>query len=303
MKDKETILISHNKSISKLKIENNELKVEDYKKNVDIDSRGNIIDYKNDIAWTNKSFIFLNYNKKRLTVEYKEVGYDQQLNIQNIYEYNDEILLYLYLFIDSGSEYEAIHFNYFKNEKKNNKKDIIFESGESNRTEYEFMNTYKINNYRKNEIIIFCKTEINIINIINMQKIMKIKIKEELAIYNSYYFNNSYCLLFLYEGNEEKNNIMIFKIIDEFNEIILEKKLETGKYDELYYYSLNNNNNSQLISIDYNEVNFHEITFNVNKTYFSEKDNVNENSVNADSDSDNDNFSDSNSHSNIDIED
>ena len=105
MKDKETILISHNKSISKLKIENNELKDEDYKKKVDIDSRGNIIDYKNDIAWTNKYFIFLNYNKKRLTVEYKEVGYDQQLNIQNIYEYNDEILLYLYLFIDSGSEY------------------------------------------------------------------------------------------------------------------------------------------------------------------------------------------------------
>ena len=32
MKDKETILISHNESISKLKIENNELKVEDYKK-------------------------------------------------------------------------------------------------------------------------------------------------------------------------------------------------------------------------------------------------------------------------------
>ena len=291
IKDKETILILHKKSINKLKIENNKLKIEDYIKEINIDSGGIIIDYKNDIAWTNKSDIFLNYNKTELTVGDEEVGYDQKIYIKNLYVYNDEMLLYLYLFYDSGAEYEALHFNYFKNEKTNNNKDIIFENGEEDRSDYDYLNTYKINNYRKNEIILICKTEINLINILNMQKIMKIKIKK--TIYNSYILNNSYYLLFFVDDSNKKNNIMILKIKDEFNEIILKKKLKTGIYDELYYHSLNNNlNNSKLISIDYNEVNFHEINFNSKNTYFSKKYNVNKKKAYIDNESENESDND-----------
>ena len=293
IKDKETILILHKRSINKLKIENNKLKIEDYIKEIHIDSGEIIIEYKNDIAWTNKSDIFLNYNKKELTVGDEEVGYDQKIYIKNLYVYNDEMLLYLYLFFDSGAEYEALHFNYFKNEKTNNNKDIIFENGEEDRTDYDYLNTYKINNYRKNEIILICKTEINVINILNMQKIMTIKIKN--TIYNSYILNNSYYLLFCFDGCN-KNHIMILKIKDEFNEIILKKKLKTGKYDELYYHSLNNDlNNSKLISIDHNEVNFHEINFNSNNTYFSKKYNANKKKVYIDNESENDNDNDNES--------
>ena len=102
MKDKETIFISFENCIKKLKIINNKLIIEDYLNYISIDDIGKIIDYKNDIAWMNESSIFINKGKEELLV-FQENDEDylekkQTIELKNILEYNDndeDILLYI----------------------------------------------------------------------------------------------------------------------------------------------------------------------------------------------------------------
>ena len=172
------------------------------------------------------------------------------IEVKNICEYNDnnkDILLYIYLYSDYGCGYESFHFNYFKNCEKNNKNDIILEEGGETFL-FESINTYNLYKYKKNEIIIIGKQEINIINFEKMDKIMTIKPREYFVIYNSYYILNNYLLVFfngskfnLYvDERNEKNNVMIIKINDKFNQIILEKNLETEKNGDLYFLTVKN---------------------------------------------------------------
>ena len=281
MKDKETIFISFENSIKKLKIINNKLIIEDYLNYISIDDIGKIIDYKNDIAWMNESSIFINKGKEELLV-FEENNEDylekkQMIEVKNILEYNDnneDILLYIYLYSDYSYGYESFHFNYFKNNNKNNKNDIIFEEGQEIFFD-ESINTYNLYKYKKNEIIVICKEEIDVINFEKMNIILTIKPKKYFSINNSYFLLNSYLMIFfnannhnLYKGEyDEKNNIIIIKIKDGFKQIILDKNLETEKNGNLYFLTSQNMNSDLLISVtDNKEIIFNEICFNFNKT-------------------------------------
>ena len=71
----------------------------------------------------------MHYNNKEINV-FRENGEDylekkQIIIINTLFEYSDDILLYIYIFTDDG--YNYLHFNYLKNEKLNNYKDIIVE--------------------------------------------------------------------------------------------------------------------------------------------------------------------------------
>ena len=88
-------------------------------------------------------------------------------------------------------------------------------------------------------------------------------------IYNSYFLNDSYILLCILNDskNDGKNNMIIYKIKDNFSQIVLEAQTENGADDDLYFYSITNNlNNCKLISIDSNKIYFQEISFNIEKT-------------------------------------
>ena len=88
-------------------------------------------------------------------------------------------------------------------------------------------------------------------------------------IYNSYFLNDSYILLCILNDSKNggKNNMIIYKIKDNFSQIVLEAQTENGADDDLYFYSITNNlNNCKLISIDSNKIYFQEIAFNIEKT-------------------------------------
>ena len=185
-----------------------------------------------------------------------------------------KIFCYIYLYSDYSHGYESFHFNYFKNNIKNNKNDIIFEEGHEIFFD-ESINTYNLYKYKKNEIIVICKEEIDVINFEKMNIILTIKPKKYFSINNSYFLLNSYLMIFFNSNNynlyvdkyDEKNNIIIIKIKDGFKQIILDKNLETEKNGNLYFLTSQNMNSDLLISItDNKEIIFNEICFNFNKT-------------------------------------
>ena len=173
------------------------------------------------MAWMNESSIFINQGKEELLVfEENDEDYlekKQIIELKNILEYNDndeDILLYIYLYSDYSHGYESFHFNYFKNNIKNNKNDIIFEEGHEIFFD-ESINTYNLYKYKKNEIIVVCKEEIDIINFEKMNIILTIKPKEYFSINNSYFLLNSYLMIFfnannhnLYQGEYDEKIIL-----------------------------------------------------------------------------------------------
>ena len=268
MKDKETLLLAFKNDIKKIYIINNKLKIKNYLHNINIFPRVKIVNYKDGIAWASKDSIFLFYNSKKEEVEFpgkdEILGSDQSISVLTLFEYDDEILLYLYYFSDDGSEWESLNFNYLK-KGKNIYKNIIMETYSGPPADINPKNAYKINKFGNNKVIIFVRNEINIINMLNIQKIQTIKLEDEdFNIYNSYILNDSYVLLFL---RNSINNMIIYKINDNYSQIVLNSKIETGDDDDLYFYSLTNNfNNCKLISIGGNIIYFHEIVFNIKKT-------------------------------------
>ena len=271
MKDNETLLSAHKYEIKKINILNNELKIENYLQNIYISPRVKIINYKDGIAWASKSSIFLFYNNKTRNVildKDKILGFFQEINILTLFEYDDDILLYLYYLKEKkviGDE--PLHFNYLKKGKNNHiYKDIIMDKFYN----ISSMNSYKINKFGNNKVIIFAGNEIDIINMLTMQKIKTIILeKNYFEIYNSYCLNDSYILLCILNDSKNggKNNMIIYKIKDNFSQIVLEAQTENGADDDLYFYSITNNlNNCKLISIDSNKIYFQEISFNIEKT-------------------------------------
>ena len=272
MKDKETILVSFENLIRKLTIKNNALLLEDYLKNVKIYEPGVIINYKNDIVWGCGAKIF--YNKgHNIYYVFEETDEDylekkQDINIKNLYEYQDGILLYIYLYSDYGCGYESLHFNLYKEGNNNKNKDLIFENGNEDYIP-DSLNNYKIFEHIKNEVIIVCKKEINIVNILKWEIIETIIPKEFERIYNSYSLNNSYYLFFLLSKSEKSNNMMIIKIKEKFYQIIFKNSLNTKENQDLYFINKNNElrTNSQLISVGKQEISFNQIIMDINKTF------------------------------------
>ena len=187
------------------------------------------------------------------------------ISLLTFFEYGDEILLYIYYFSDEGTEWEALHFNYLKKGEKNNiDKDIIMEEGDNQFQDIDAINAYKINKFGNNKVIIFARNEINIINILNMQKILIIEVAG--FINNSYCTNDSFVLLFIRDLNNDGTNMAIYKINDNYSQIVLNDKLGKG-HDDKYLYSLANNlNNGKFIFFDRHKFFFYELIFNSEKT-------------------------------------
>jgi len=281
MKDKETLLLSEEKSIKRVKIENNIFIIKEFIEYINLYPPGKIFDYKGDISWTYLSNIYMHYNNdqiKEINV-YRENGEDyldkkQTIIINTLFEYSDDILLYIYIFTDDADNY--LHFNYLKKEQLNNYKDIIVEIDYEDNPD-EIFDCYQIYKYRKNEIIFTSQDKIFIINILEMEIIKVIKpfgTKENLIIYNSYFLNNDYFLVFLQENSSyysEKcltKNLVIYKFKDEYNNIIFEGNLNTEKQSDSKYYLIKGmqiNDSSQFISINGNEIIFNDIIINLNK--------------------------------------
>ena len=186
MKDKETLLLAHKNEIKKINILNNELKIKNYISNIYISSRVKIVNYKDGIAWVSKYSIFLFYNnKKRKVILDKDgiLGFDQKINMLTLFEYDDDILLYLYyLTEDKVARDEPLHFNYLKKGKNNHiYKDIIID---------ELYNIYNMNAYKINKFgnkkVIFTRNEIDIINMLKMQKIKTIILEKKYYSFEIY---------------------------------------------------------------------------------------------------------------------
>ena len=215
----------------------------------------------------------MHYNNKEINV-FRENGEDylekkQIIIINTLFEYSDDILLYIYIFTDDG--YNYLHFNYLKNEKLNNYKDIIVEIDYEDNPE-EIFYCYQIYKYRKNEIIFTSQKQIFVVDILEMQIIKIIKpfeTEEDFMIYNSYYLNNEYFFIFLQINSSYfSKNLVIYKFKEEYDNIIFEGNLNKEKQSDSKYYLIKGmplNNSSQIISINGKEIIFNDISFNLNK--------------------------------------
>ena len=278
MKDKETLLLSEEKSIKRVKIENNILIIEEFINNINLYPPGKIFDYKGDIAWAYLSNIYMHYNNKEINVFEENgeffLGKKQMIIINSLFEYSDDILLYIYIFTDEIDNF--LHFNYLKEEKLNSCKDIIVKIDYKDDPD-EIFDCFQIYKYRKNEIIFTSQNQIFMINIVEMEIIKIIEpfeTEENLIIYNSYFLNNEYFLVFLqkdssfYSKKCLTKNLVIYKFKEEYNNIIFEGNLNTEKQSDSKYYLIKGmpiNNSSQFISINGKEIIFNDIIINLNK--------------------------------------
>ena len=201
----------------------------------------------------------------------------QMIIINTLFEYSDDILLYIYIFTDEIDNF--LHFNYLKEEKLNSCKDIIVKIDYKDDPD-EIFECFQIYKYRKNEIIFTSQNQIFMINIVEMEIIKIIEpfeTEENLIIYNSYFLNNEYFLVFLqkdlsiYSKKCLTKNLVIYKFKEEYNNTIFEGNLNTEKQSDSKYYLIKGmpiNNSSQFISINGKEIIFNDIIINLNKALY-----------------------------------
>ena len=191
------------------------------------------------------------------------------VSLINLFQYKDDTILYLFLFIDGGYGYSSLHFNIYNNNEKNKLNDIILEKDNNQEGYSEDPNYYKIYEFKKNEFIITSLKAINIIDIFHWQIIKTINLPKKSIIYNSYCLNNFDFLIFFNtrthryrDDSQEKNNMMIIKIKDNYNEIIFKTNLNTEKNGDLFFNAFNQDS---IISIQGEKINFYEIIDGVKK--------------------------------------
>ena len=206
MEDKETILLSHENYIEKLSIEKDKLILELFLDDLYMKFPGIIINYEDQYAWTCRfgiGFVNNDYYRVEDMIENNIInsssgGYD--IYVFNIFKYKNDILFilkYFYyeecedsdLFIKLGSYKKKSYFNEF----------LCLESYDINISDYHFDESkdFKIYNYNLDDIVIFGKLYIHIIDILNWTKKTKISISNRL-IKDSYYLNNC-CFLILFD--------------------------------------------------------------------------------------------------------
>ena len=277
MKDKKTILVSYRVSIKKLKIENNKMILEDYLNNVDISEPGIIINYKNDIAWTNKSFIGFSSKKVFNIDNTLDLNYDQRnsrkysIYLMNLYSYNDNTILFVYYYKTNYSSTfgsSSIFFNQYKND-ENKYKNIIFDDF-NNTQELLIYKNYKIYNYKDNKVIVFGNQAIFIIDIVNWSIIEKINPSKKSQIINSFPLNDSYYVIFLkaerdlffglYKEQEDQNNMLFINFDNKFNKIIYKANYDEEKTNQIFFNIINNKKSpaTQIILIKKNKMYLYE---------------------------------------------
>ena len=281
MKDKETILISHPNSIEKLKIENNKIILENFLNNICIKMPGHIINYENEYAWTCKSHIgFLKrkfYNiSNHFSDEFDEDICDYEVRVFKLFEYKTDIL-YIIAFTDfqydDGTCDNSIRLGSYKRSTCSNEYIYLEAHGCIS------LDDFKIYSYKSDNIIIFGKLGVFIIDILNMRIIKQIKICQKLIL-NSFYLDEFSCFLIILSKssytddenfefckyNEEdalitkkENYDMISMIIrDDFNDIIL-KIISNINFGNTYNDQIKkeNNINTKLINIVNNTIEFY----------------------------------------------
>ena len=273
MKDKRTILVSYGVSIKKLKIEKNKVILEDYLNNVDISEPGIIINYKNDIAWTNKSFIGFSSKKVFNIDNTLDLNYDQRnsgkysIYLMNLYSYNDNTILFVYYYKTNYSSTfgsSSIFFNQYKND-ENKYKNIIFDDF-NNTQELLIYKNYKIYNYKDNKVIVFGNQAIFIIDIVNWSITEKINPSKKSQIINSFSLNDSYYVIFLkaerdlffglYKEQEDQNNMLFINFDNKFNKIIYKANYDEEKTNQVFFNIKNNKKypSTQIILIKKNKM-------------------------------------------------
>ena len=272
MDDKETILISHEKYIEKLSVENNNLILENFLcKNIYIDKPGIIINYQNDYAWTNMYNIWFKYKKYYNILEYSYELKDScsggyKAKILNIFKYKDDIL-FIFLFCpkDHNMDYmdEIVKFGSYK-------KQVISEQFidlEELDKDYDYYlitdNNYKINSFKPNEVIIFGMKGIYIINVFDWKMKRKISLSNRL-IKNSYYLNDCCSLIFFNEikesirkyinnkdynlryWNDVNNDMSIMKICGNSHQIFFQN-FANFESSRIYFYQNDGKDNKYIL--------------------------------------------------------
>jgi len=102
IKDK-IILVSHENSIKELKIKNNKLVLKKYLENVSVYKPGQVVNYKDGIAWTNGKFIGLSNEEyfnidEFLNIDFFSYSGGYNIDTTFLYQYESNIILYLYIF-------------------------------------------------------------------------------------------------------------------------------------------------------------------------------------------------------------
>ena len=239
---------------------------------------GIIINYGDGIAWAYEEVIYFSTKEKNYYVneetEENYLGKKMRINIVHLFEFQKDIILYLFLFLDYGCGYNCLHFNSY--EKNQNKfENIIMEKEHYSSYTFEDSNLYRIYNFSKNEVLVAGLKKIYIINILNWKNIKSIDFPESRINYNSYSLKNCYFLFFLNNGKinlyreeyYEKNNMIILKIKENYDKIICNHSLNTEKIGDLYFNTINNELTpiSQIITIEKEYMNFYEMKLNFQK--------------------------------------
>ena len=297
MEDKETILISHDRYIEKLRIMNDKLILEDFiKKNVYIDKPGIIINYQNDYAWTNSYNIGFAHKQYFNILDssydlYNRYSGGYKARLIKLFKFKDDIL-FIFIFFSSDHHREYYH----KDIKLGSyKKQLSFEEfldleELDDEADYHIITAddFNIHCFKPNEVIIFGKISIFIINIFDWSIEEKILISERL-IKSSYYLKDNCFLIFFHNieetlkryvkdkeyihfKNDKKNDMSIMKFGDNFCQILFQK-FSNFESSKIFYYQNDyrdckynvNNINNYFISVKGNIIEFYCI-INVNNS-------------------------------------
>jgi hypothetical protein len=282
MKDN-IILVSHENSIKELEIKDNKLILKEYLKkyleNVFVYKPGQIVNYKDGIAWTNGKFIGL-YNEDYfdvdnfLNIDFMAFSGGYNIDIAFLYQYSYDILLYLYVF--SGRDHHGtfqpmLRFSLYNSISIINKKSNYFINLGYVDFEIAAIN-FKIIKLKDNKIITFGNEQIFIIDVNNMSICNEIYLTKDLSINNFYSLNGNYFIFFLkkakyyfeYENNidgipegTEKNNFFIMKLDDNYHKILYGGNLLDVHLSN--FVNFKNNLVPQIISIENNKINFYQL--------------------------------------------
>ena len=162
--------------------------LEDYLNNINISEPGIIINYKNDVAWSNKSCIIFSSKRKFNIDDSLYLNYDQQISekysihLMNLYSYNENTIIFIYYYRTYYSCFSgsiSIFFNQYKNY-ENKYKNIIFDDF-NNMQELLNLNikTIKFIIIKIIKEIVFGNQTIFIIDIVNWSIILKINLTQK----------------------------------------------------------------------------------------------------------------------------
>ena len=279
------ILVAHENSIKEIEIKNNNLILKEYLKehlkNVSVYNPGQIVNYKDGIAWTNGKFIGL-YNEGYfdvddfLNIEFMAYSGGYNIDIVFLFQYWYDILLYLYIF--SGRDHhgtleQKLRFSLYNSISIKNKKSNYYINLGNVDSEITADN-FKIIKLKDNKIITFGNEQIFIIDVNNMSIFHKIYLTPDLAINNFYSLNGNYFIFCLKRANyyfdydydnsidgipedTERNNFFIIKLDDNFHKILFREKLLDVDLRNFVHFK--NDLVPQIISIENNKMNFYEL--------------------------------------------